>query len=93
MIEGGVTAKRPHVSNIGSQGTFLNIHYTPGVYTQFFYLADEQRSRIGRPLCKVKKISDIPGFIMVESGEIDIKASPKEMNEIKGFLEGGFFYE
>ena len=93
MIEGGVTAKRPHVSNIGSQGTFLNIHYTPGVYTQFFYIADEQKSRIGRPLCKVKKISDIPGYIMVESGEIDIKASPKEMNEIKGYLEGGFFYE
>lgn len=54
---------------------------------------DENLNDRGRPLMQIKKISDIPGFIICADGDIAIAGNAEESRRIKQYLTGGFFYE
>ena len=57
------------------------------------YFAGESNSEFGRPLCDVRQISAIPGYIKCGEGHMDLAAFQEEVQEIEDFLTGGFFYE
>ena len=61
--------------------------------TIFAEIVDEDNARLGRPLCQIKKLSNIPGFIQVAEGDVDCEATLAEKATIKSYLEGGFYYE
>jgi len=60
---------------------------------EFKLLVDESNQDRGRPLCKVRTISSLSGYIMVSDADIEISAMEAEQQEIRGYMEGGFFYE
>lgn len=47
----------------------------------------------GRPLCKIKTISSLSGFILCRDGDVEAPARDSELAQIAAFLTGGFFYE
>lgn len=59
----------------------------------FYIQADSDSENHGKPLCKVKKLNTIPGYIICEQADISAPATSFEIEKIKAFLNGGFFYE
>lgn len=68
-------------------GTQPFMHYT------FFKLVDEDNSGKGRPLCKNRTISSIPGYIECSDVHLTINGTPAEKDEIVNYMQTGFFYE
>ena len=55
-------------------------------------ITDSDNSQEGRPYCKVTTPTTLGGFMRVSDGYVDITGPLPEQQEIKRFLEGGFFY-
>ena len=81
------------VSSIGSQGSILAYQLPKGLTATFYDIVDEDNTRNGRPLCKVKKPSTLTGFMIASRGDVDISGTLPEEEEIRRYLESGFFYE
>lgn len=81
------------VATSGSNASRAMTKITPALLATFTYAADEDVQHRGRPLCELKKVSTIPGFIQVADGDITAPCTAAELSKIKSYLEGGFFYE
>ena len=79
-------------SSLGSNGSiaFNNIF---GVIANFLDIADEDLDSRGRPLCEVRRLNTLSGFIMCEDADPEIPCTDKELNQIVSYLNGGFYYE
>jgi len=84
---------RPRVESIGSAGSFSGFTGAPTLYIQFLDVVNEDNAHSGRPLCAIRQISTIPGYIMVKDGDIEIDGFTGEAETIKSIMETGFFYE
>lgn len=97
LLGGGLfnalNAKMPRLSSIGGTGGLAGIAGTWRVYSVFTYIADEDLADVGRPLCEIRQISAIPGYIVCRSGDVPINGTAGEQQQIRAYLEGGFFYE
>lgn len=77
-------------SNGGRAAYSFNIY----LHMHWSSLADADITHDGRPLCQLRKINTLSGFILCKSGDIAIStASQGELDLIRAFLEGGFYYE
>lgn len=47
----------------------------------------------GRPLCEIRTLSTLPGFILCRDGDITAPATDGELQQISQYLTGGFYYE
>lgn len=47
----------------------------------------------GQALCQERQLSTIPGYMMISDPEIDLPCTEPETEAIRGFMEGGFYYE
>lgn len=76
-------------------GRFIQFeqHRHPRVITTHQYVAEEANEEYGRPLCKTKTISDIPGYIKCADADIKFAGTPEEISSVKSFMDSGFFYE
>lgn len=92
-ILSGAYASAPQVQTSGQSGSISAYDYVPHIRAQFFIPIDEDNSDFGRPLCSVRAIKDIPGFILVGHPEINIAATPVEIEKILAYMAGGFYYE
>ena len=54
---------------------------------------DENLTEAGRPLCKVKQINTLSGYILCQLADAQIPGTADEAVKINGYLNGGFFYE
>lgn len=63
------------------------------VVEYFSDVVDDDNAEYGRPLCKIRQISTLPGFVLCADGEISAAVTAGELAEIESFLTGGFFYE
>lgn len=83
----------PHNSTIGSAGGWGDLIGIPELNQYFYPIADEDIWHHGRPLCQNRVISSIPGYILVQDGDVSIPGTIDENTSVKAYLEGGFFYE
>lgn len=60
---------------------------------EFFDIADEDNAHFGRPLMSKRTLSALPGFLQVQDGDVPINGTAAEFEQIKSYLEGGFYYE
>ena len=79
-------------STVGSNGTisFNNIF---GILADFIDVADDNIVENGRPLCQVKTISSLSGYILCEKADLNTTASPAEKDTIITAMNSGFYYE
>lgn len=61
--------------------------------TIHYDITDADNTHNGRPLMQTRTISSIPGFIMVQKGDVPIAGTEEEQTQIRAYLEGGFYYE
>lgn len=101
-IAGGVSAigsyvegKIPTASTIGGRGGVNSLKGLPQLIVENYLLVDEDLTHRGRPLCEVRLISGIPdvGYLVVQPADISIAAESSELDSIKRYMEGGFYYE
>lgn len=83
----------PTISTSGSNGSLDFLEYDAILYSRFTHVADDDNTQHGRPLCKVRTINTLSGFIMCLKPDLDLSASRSEKEAIISFMEGGFYYE
>lgn len=88
-----VKGRIPHVSTMGGPGSTAGLDGNPKLYVTQWYLADDDPAGRGRPLCGVRQVSAIPGYIMGDPDEVAIPCTAEELTEIKNAVGRGFFYE
>lgn len=87
-------AMQPKVAQLGGGGDYLPwCEEQPAILTDFYLIADEYSTDLGRPLCEIRKPSAIPGYMMCQDGDVPISGTAREAAAIRGYLESGFFYE
>lgn len=60
----------------------------------FADVMDDDNPEFGRPLCKVKAISTLSGYVLCADGEVPAAgATQSELADIESYLTGGFYYE
>lgn len=92
-IQSAIHGNIPRMTSKGAYGSLSNMTGQPGLYVTFWSLADDDNAGKGRPLCAVRQISNIPGFITAEADELSLGCTDPEMSEIRAAISGGFFYE
>lgn len=100
LISGGLSAigdyargKIPSARTLGSNGGMNSLRGSITFQCEFKLLVDESNQDRGRPLCKVRTINSLSGYIQVSDADIEIAAMEAEQQEIRTYMEGGFFYE
>lgn len=93
-IGNAVSAQYPDVSTTGTNGARIavcpsNIWLTVTHQT----IVEEDRQNHGRPLCQRRRLSTLPGYMMISDPDVEIAATKAEINAIKEFMTTGFFYE
>lgn len=64
------------------------------VLCKWYEPVPEDNAEKGRPLCQIKTISSLSGYVVCADGEVEIQgATADELREIEAYLTGGFFYE
>lgn len=90
-IANGVRAMQPRNSSISGNGSFSHLRYRPRLYHQFMIPVDEDNEHCGRPLCQIRRVSSLPGYLLIKDAEIDINGFTGEAEAVRAYLEGGFF--
>ena len=83
----------PSVNTVGSNGSIDSLRGQIQFISVFHEIVDEDFDHRGRPLCQVRQISSIPGFIMCADADIGIWGTVDEQQQIREYMEEGFFYE
>ena len=83
----------PQVETSGQNGSFLAPVNNTHVIEQFYKIVDEDIAHRGRPLCELRQLNTLSGFILCAEGEIDISCYDNERKEIVRYLTEGFFLE
>lgn len=92
-IGSALNAAVPNTDSKGSNGSFAEFKLPPTIYATFYNIVDEDNADLGRPLCAVKTLMDIPGYQMISHADISLAATSAENKQIKSYLEAGYFYE
>lgn len=83
----------PSVNSVGGSSGLVDLYAKIIFKAQFWNIVQTDNTRLGSPLCKIRKISDIPGYIKVNDADFRASCTAQENVMIKDYMEGGFFYE
>lgn len=93
-IGSAASSMLPSLQLKGCNGNVASFKVRNFVLQAVFYLqTDTDPANHGKPLCKVRTISSIPGYIQCEKPDINAPATAGELESIKSYMEGGFFFE
>ena len=81
------------VSTAGTTGSMAATLIDGALIGVFQMLADENLPDRGRPLCKRRTLEDLSGFMQISDADISIPCTLSELAQIRGYMNGGFFYE
>ena len=81
------------VSNVGSSGSIASNSMTKFFTAIFYDVADEDNTRNGRPYCQIASPSALTGFMIASKGDVAISGTLPEEEEVRAYLEAGFYYE
>ncbi len=96
-ITGAAREQSVTVKTGGSNGGFEALSQFGGFNADlchvFQNIADEYNAHLGRPLCKIRSISALSGYILCSDAEIAITGTDNEAEQIINYLNTGFYYE
>ena len=58
-----------------------------------YEMTDDDNANRGRPYCRVRKPSVIPGYILADNPKVETNGTANENDMINSYLENGFYYE
>lgn len=83
----------PRAQTIGTTGSFVSNRGDFRLDAQFFRPVDDDNTHNGRPLCQMKTISTLSGYILIQDGDVPTNGTSAEDAAIRNYLETGFYYE
>ena len=86
----------PTIQMGGSSGSFVTFGEFGGVdqiQAVFHAVANDDNADIGRPLCEVRTISALGGYMECINAHCPIMGTLGEQEEVERFLNDGFYYE
>ena len=83
----------PQVETSGSNGSFLTPAIETRVLHHFYKIVDENIIHKGRPLCSMRTIKNLTGFILCADADVDMDCYDEERKKIGEYLVTGFFWE
>lgn len=88
----------PKLQTSGSGGGFSSLlqAFTNNQITlfgKFVSLVDEDNIHRGRPLCEVRIVNTLSGYLLIADGDVATTGTREEDISIKNYLESGFYYE
>lgn len=86
-------ALMPQERVAGVSGSFLQNILEPTLTAQHFNVVDEDNTEIGRPLCEVRVISTLSGFIKCGEASVDYPCFATEKTRILNYMTQGFYWE
>ena len=92
-IGNAVQSLMPRAQTVGTTGSFVSNRGEFKLDHQFFRPIADDNAHNGRPLCAIRKLSDLGGYMLIQDGDVQITGTSKEDEEIRTYLEGGFYYE
>lgn len=81
------------VSTTGCNGGISQLFEPAQLTGVFLSVVDEDNARRGRPLCSVRRISAIPGYIVCADPAPDFAAPQWELDAVRSAMQTGFYYE
>lgn len=93
-IGNAVLASSGVCQTVGATGALAQ--YTlPQELTLFYYnIVDQSPAFYGYPLCTVKQIKTLSGFVLCATeGDLTVAANPTERQAIIAYMKAGFYYE
>lgn len=92
-IGSSISALAPRANTIGSGGNYSVLRRSPSLHMQFNRPVDDDLTQNGRPLCEKRTINTLSGYMLIQDGDVPIAGTRTEGEQIRAFLEGGFYYE
>lgn len=86
-------ASQPILSSSGSNGNRAGYHAVIWLQSWYKPIVDEDNTDKGRPLCTVKTLNTLSGYILCSEAHADFSCYDAERSDIEGYLNSGFFYE
>ena len=92
-IGNGVSSLMPRASTIGTTGSFGTLQGDFRLDHQFFRPIADDNIHNGRPLCAMRTLNTLSGYMIIQDGDVPINGTSSEDSAIRAYLEGGFYYE
>lgn len=92
-ISSAIDALMPQSRTEGVSGSFVQYVLPPVLTAQHFVVTDEDNTEMGRPLCEVKQINTLSGYIKCGEATVDYPCFLSEKRAIYKYLLNGFFWE
>lgn len=77
----------------GTNGSIAQYTVHPYFVQKWRIVADDDNTQKGRPLCQVKTLNTLSGFMMIDTPDISLSCMEPERQQIAAFMSGGFFFE
>ena len=92
-IGDAVKSAMPRASTIGTTGGFASAMGTFRLDHQFYRPIADDNTHNGRPLCAMRTLNTLSGYMIIQDGDVPINGTSSEDAQVRQYLEGGFYYE
>lgn len=96
-IGNGINSMMPTVESKGTAGSFLIFRgETPRIHYQFMNILDRDNTHFGSPLCKVKTLSSLSGYLVCQNAEVSFSSdypTSQEAQRVNDYLNTGIYME
>lgn len=92
-IYNAINTAMPQLATSSANGSFANSQLSTILVAIHYVVVDEDVTHRGRPLCEVRQIKTLSGYILCAEGDLDLNACDSERREVARFLTTGFYWE
>ena len=92
-IGNAVSGLMGQVSTTGCNGGISQLFDPAQLTGMFLSVVDEDNAHRGRPLCSVRRISTIPGYVVCADPAPDFAAPQWELDAVRDAMQSGFYFE
>ena len=92
-IGNAVKSAMPRANTIGTTGGFASAMGTFRLDHQFFRPIADDNTHNGRPLCAMRTLNTLSGYMIIQDGDVAIIGTSAEDAQVRQYLETGFYYE
>lgn len=93
-VASAAMASKATVESINSQGTGSLFSTQPVTLSgKFLLTTDEDFEHTGRPLCEIRYLNTLKGYILCKDADVNIACSEREKAAIQSYLQSGFYME
>lgn len=82
----------PSINTSGSNGALDFLEYDMCLYATFTHVTADDNTQHGRPLCDVRTINTLSGYIQCLQPDLDLPATLTEKQMIVEHMSSGFYY-